>query len=105
MIRRPPRSTLFPYTTLFRSQFSTPGGLPPGFHHALLDVLAGNPAFYGRAKIQMSNGPDKEPTSMSCNIAVLSGNMRLEIDSFAVSSNLPPAQTAQLKSRHSISIL
>src|SRR2546430_11193328 len=27
MIRRPPRSTLFPYTTLFRSQ-----------HHVLLDV-------------------------------------------------------------------
>src|SRR5260370_22605143 len=32
MIRRPPRSTLFPYTTLFRSQFGpphrrrTPGG-------------------------------------------------------------------------------
>src|SRR5437588_7008046 len=26
MIRRPPRSTLFPYTTLFRSR---PGGAPP----------------------------------------------------------------------------
>src|SRR2546422_4850844 len=25
MIRRPPRSTLFPYTTLFRSQSLTPG--------------------------------------------------------------------------------
>src|SRR6266511_5205941 len=25
MIRRPPRSTLFPYTTLFRSQLSRPG--------------------------------------------------------------------------------
>src|SRR5258706_5583535 len=24
MIRRPPRSTLFPYTTLFRSQFAAP---------------------------------------------------------------------------------
>src|SRR2546425_8030933 len=24
MIRRPPRSTLFPYTTLFRSRYSTP---------------------------------------------------------------------------------
>src|SRR5436305_3444419 len=24
MIRRPPRSTLFPYTTLFRSDFSSP---------------------------------------------------------------------------------
>src|SRR3712207_8414420 len=45
MIRRPPRSTLFPYTTLFRSQFvldsylatpdqplpPSPGGWPPAF--------------------------------------------------------------------------
>src|SRR5256885_6804557 len=31
MIRRPPRSTLFPYTTLFRSVlFSAAGGLIPG---------------------------------------------------------------------------
>src|SRR2546429_2518937 len=34
MIRRPPRSTLFPYTTLFRSQARTPGDeavdCPPG---------------------------------------------------------------------------
>src|SRR5438093_8961568 len=34
MIRRPPRSTLFPYTTLFRStvltgSFGTPGGTSP----------------------------------------------------------------------------
>src|SRR3989442_5448052 len=29
MIRRPPRSTLFPYTTLFRS----PGGAAGQFHH------------------------------------------------------------------------
>src|SRR3712207_8198006 len=29
MIRRPPRSTLFPYTTLFRS-LERPGGLPAG---------------------------------------------------------------------------
>src|ERR1019366_10473989 len=38
MIRRPPRSTLFPYTTLFRSLDAVrqrphrfPAGLPPGF--------------------------------------------------------------------------
>src|SRR5947208_6186246 len=34
MIRRPPRSTLFPYTTLFRSSRDAPdrrgAGLPPG---------------------------------------------------------------------------
>src|SRR5256885_11046134 len=28
MIRRPPRSTLFPYTTLFRSVFEHPGARP-----------------------------------------------------------------------------
>src|SRR2546430_11926261 len=30
MIRRPPRSTLFPYTTLFRSLFCPPGSMVPG---------------------------------------------------------------------------
>src|SRR2546421_6251164 len=30
MIRRPPRSTLFPYTTLFRSASSPPPGATPG---------------------------------------------------------------------------
>src|SRR5690242_21434146 len=37
MIRRPPRSTLFPYTTLFRS----PAGLSPGEAGALVDDQAG----------------------------------------------------------------
>src|SRR2546425_12478550 len=41
MIRRPPRSTLFPYTTLFRSRrratTAVEGGLPPdAFHVAAL---------------------------------------------------------------------
>src|SRR5260221_6921104 len=45
MIRRPPRSTLFPYTTLFRSQSAQPGHRPgvalrwvrdPGRSHPLL---------------------------------------------------------------------
>src|SRR5262245_63439885 len=32
MIRRPPRSTLFPYTTLFRSRFLLPIDLPHSLH-------------------------------------------------------------------------
>src|SRR2546425_4516443 len=32
MIRRPPRSTLFPYTTLFRSDRPTTAGLDDVFH-------------------------------------------------------------------------
>src|SRR5256885_11936194 len=35
MIRRPPRSTLFPYTTLFRSSVqATDAGAPPDGRHA-----------------------------------------------------------------------
>src|SRR5687768_17689300 len=38
MIRRPPRSTLFPYTTLFRSK----GGLGGGSSNAAITLLALN---------------------------------------------------------------
>src|SRR5256885_8144388 len=42
MIRRPPRSTLFPYTTLFRSQARTPRGSPGVGQRLLVDeILAG----------------------------------------------------------------
>src|SRR2546430_12204819 len=33
MIRRPPRSTLFPYTTLFRSRLGSPGHIIAGPKH------------------------------------------------------------------------
>src|SRR2546423_9969591 len=44
MIRRPPRSTLFPYTTLFRSFADRPGGriLPVGGNRLML--------IYGRSE-------------------------------------------------------
>src|SRR5437762_6819454 len=43
MIRRPPRSTLFPYTTLFRSAFPT--GVPaPGDPAARISVIARAPS-------------------------------------------------------------
>src|SRR3712207_7524386 len=44
MIRRPPRSTLFPYTTLFRSELSTPRDLLPSC--ALLCVPLSGVALY-----------------------------------------------------------
>src|SRR3712207_8403936 len=44
MIRRPPRSTLFPYTTLFRSQFFSHimYGLSDGKHQCRLSVFIPN---------------------------------------------------------------
>src|SRR2546430_5729476 len=44
MIRRPPRSTLFPYTTLFRSQGFEERGLPlpvPPHEHHFVSALYG----------------------------------------------------------------
>src|SRR5689334_24820627 len=53
MIRRPPRSTLFPYTTLFRSLLGEErrvvrapveeGGLEPSHAHAVLNGVLGRP--------------------------------------------------------------
>src|SRR5258708_13002600 len=40
MIRRPPRSTLFPYTTLFRSRIDDDLEPAPGLHHALELLVA-----------------------------------------------------------------
>src|SRR5690242_21657460 len=39
MTRRPPRSTLFPYTTLFRSCVEVRENLPAGFLQLLFDQL------------------------------------------------------------------
>src|SRR5258708_17871019 len=44
MIRRPPRSTLFPYTTLFRSHYAGQAAiLDPGRHRLVEPVKAGQP--------------------------------------------------------------
>src|SRR5258708_24492314 len=52
MIRRPPRSTLFPYTTLFRSAAKTDrrtGGLSAPSAHPLTRVVAGRRSPQGGA--------------------------------------------------------
>src|SRR2546426_5128211 len=48
MIRRPPRSTLFPYTTLFRSDLVVEAGLPPG----ALNVVPGMGTAAGAALVR-----------------------------------------------------
>src|SRR5947199_10288615 len=40
LIRRPPRSTLFPYTTLFRSADTLEGAARPGHFAGVLTVVA-----------------------------------------------------------------
>src|SRR2546425_12693555 len=51
MIRRPPRSTLFPYTTLFRSRVPVGGGRPdPDAHDRLRDPMHDLLDLFGRSE-------------------------------------------------------
>src|SRR3712207_7086696 len=70
MIRRPPRSTLFPYTTLFRSvDFSAgdelldQGGLVEGAQHGLGGALEARPVMHHRVEVHAHAGRSEEHTS------------------------------------------
>src|SRR5947207_15298907 len=61
MIRRPPRSTLFPYTTLFRAKFTAPDDQCVVQHAALFEVLdergagaVGDFAVFGNVLLEVS---------------------------------------------------
>lgn len=86
-------------------QAATPGGLPSGVYHALLDILGEGPSFYGRATIQLADGPDKAPLPITCNIALFGRSMRVETDSLNPGPNVPPLEAARLQSMHAINIL
>src|SRR2546430_17492281 len=61
MIRRPPRSTLFPYTTLFRSQaFAVPEKRLLGLGQAQLDVIGTERRLFhtGEAAVAFEQRPD-----------------------------------------------
>src|SRR2546422_2576507 len=60
MIRRPPRSTLFPYTTLFRSRPVRRGAQPP----AGVDPRGGRDARAGRAARRRPAG-DRKSTRLN----------------------------------------
>src|SRR2546427_1338607 len=60
MIRRPPRSTLFPYTTLFRSLRVIPGGAGGGFAATRLDVLKRQKTLERQRRLVLEGGPGPE---------------------------------------------
>src|SRR3712207_7051457 len=82
MIRRPPRSTLFPYTTLFRSNFpvnerfyarawlTTPGGLPAGCPGAGENELTG--VSYVPGELPGSTQVDRKSTRLNSSHANIS---------------------------------
>src|SRR5256885_11422868 len=68
MIRRPPRSTLFPYTTLFRSHLHA-RELPA---HLVLERHGGRPAPRGSWSPTKSSTRDRKSTRLNCSHLVIS---------------------------------
>src|SRR3712207_7581734 len=76
MIRRPPRSTLFPYTTLFRSvhgvrggDLPDPGGLQPAVRRAVPHPPAGDGA---RPDRRHAGAADRKSTRLNSSHANIS---------------------------------
>src|SRR2546425_7532992 len=65
MIRRPPRSTLFPYTTLFRS--SRPGRILHGdpVQHETVKIACASPVGRGCAEADLLQTPVERPLECS----------------------------------------
>src|SRR5258708_29351635 len=67
MIRRPPRSTLFPYTTLFRSSF----GKSPPSHRTNCVALSGGAPLYDAQKIR-TPPEDRKSTRLNSSHQIIS---------------------------------
>src|SRR3712207_7971211 len=78
MIRRPPRSTLFPYTTLFRSRLLD-GELRPyleaNLPHETQELWSGHPGMEGsnvRTDLLLGGGLDRKSTRLNSSHANIS---------------------------------
>src|SRR5258708_15617188 len=101
MIRRPPRSTLFPYTTLFRSPKSQPtetptGNAPPGAAYARRDRPRSNSGHrakvvrvqipqHGRSRSEEHTSELQSPHHLVCRPLLENKNKTIELSSLICS--------------------
>src|SRR5258708_11986881 len=69
MIRRPPRSTLFPYTTLFRS---TPSGPRPNSSQPAVTPSSGRPTSVTTGSGDGAPDPDRKSTRLNSSHQIIS---------------------------------
>src|SRR3989441_2175689 len=88
MIRRPPRSTLFPYTTLFRSELCGQEGIPCAEAGVLdTDLARADEAFLtGTSEVGVEHARSEEHTSELQSLAYLVCRLLLEKKKTGVTS-------------------
>src|ERR1035438_3151401 len=102
MIRRPPRSTLFPYTTLFRSR-----GLPLDAVHAFRQAIAADPthveAHHGLIRSLRDAGQINESVAAAMALTVLTPGDPLAHAALSISlqhaGHIPQAEAAAARAR------
>src|SRR2546425_11054211 len=95
MIRRPPRSTLFPYTTLFRSASVSTGGLVQGIALGSATMTATSEGHSGTASITVASLPPagSEPLfAPATDQLVLQDNMDAYTNAAALYTGIVPNQ-------------
>src|SRR5256885_6479896 len=94
MIRRPPRSTLFPYTTLFRS-------LMPWLRHLHESLLA--PRFWGTDRSEEHTSELQSPCNLVCRLLLEKKNIHVNLltpqRDLAGTDTLPPHAGAQRRAQ------
>src|SRR5687767_15341088 len=93
MIRRPPRSTLFPYTTLFRSRDGNPGALGIQLADHLTDQVMGH-----RARRRGALKRSEEHTSELQSLAYLVCRLLLEKKKTITNKTMKDNTTSSTKS-------
>src|SRR3712207_9170258 len=96
MIRRPPRSTLFPYTTLFRSQVGDAGYLDPAGNRVPETKFTGEgPAmvFHGGRVVRGTWSKD----GLDADVELRSGDAPLRIPAGKVWMELVPADGGDVR--------
>src|SRR5258708_18739145 len=89
MIRRPPRSTLFPYTTLFRSHAA--GGLRPSLFRASCAALGVLLASLGTLRSEEHTSELQSPDHLVCRLLLEKKNCpRLTHSPSALDPQAPP---------------
>src|SRR2546425_9741141 len=92
MIRRPPRSTLFPYTTLFRSPLALTGGVVALWMRDIPLSISAGVGFIALSGVAVLNGlvmisRSEEHTSELQSLAYLVCRLLLEKKKITVASN------------------
>src|SRR2546426_5086049 len=98
MIRRPPRSTLFPYTTLFRSHTALPhpGGAGAGGRSARVQVRrAVVPARRRGARSEEHTSELQSPCNLVCRLLLEKKKKNTHTKHPKAQYSAPPATTTQ----------